>query len=49
VSARVNDARNDGADLIVPVGRPQPAPPATDAPPEDRPRSSDEDAQGSLF
>ena len=49
VSARVNDARNDGADLIVPVGRPQPAPPATDAPPKDRPRSSDEDAQGSLF
>ncbi|KAB1074748.1 SOS response-associated peptidase [Methylobacterium planeticum] len=48
VSARVNDARNDDASLIVPVGRPQAA--ATRAlPPEDRPRSSDEDAQGSLF
>jgi putative SOS response-associated peptidase YedK len=49
VSARVNDARNDGADLIVPVGRPQPAPPAPDIPRADRPLSSDEDAQGSLF
>ncbi|GJE41190.1 SOS response-associated peptidase [Methylobacterium soli] len=49
VSARVNDARNDGADLIVPVGRPQPAPPVPDIPRADRPLSSDEDAQGSLF
>jgi hypothetical protein len=35
--------------VIVPVGRPQPAPPAPDIPRADRPLSSDEDAQGSLF
>jgi putative SOS response-associated peptidase YedK len=48
VSARVNDARNEGADLAVPVGRAGPAPIAN-IPPKNRPRSSDEDAQGTLF
>ncbi|WP_419951479.1 SOS response-associated peptidase [Methylobacterium sp.] len=48
VSARVNDARNEGAGLAVPVGRAGPAPIAN-IPPKDRPRSSDEDAQGTLF
>ncbi|GJE18795.1 SOS response-associated peptidase [Methylobacterium marchantiae] len=48
VSARVNDARNDGPDLVVPVGRPEPEP-VSDTPRERRPLSSDEDAQGTLF
>ena len=47
VSTRVNDARNEGEDLIVPVG--QPAPSRIVAPPGARPLSSDEDAQGALF
>jgi putative SOS response-associated peptidase YedK len=48
VSARVNDARNEGADLAVPVGRARPET-VSDIPPEERPLSSDEDAQGTLF
>lgn len=48
VSGRVNDARNDGPDLIEPLGRPQPAPPLPEAGAR-APRSSDEDAQGRLF
>jgi putative SOS response-associated peptidase YedK len=49
VSARVNDARNDEAGLIEPIGRPQAGTPERAAPPEDRPRSSDEDGQGRLL
>ena len=49
VSARVNDARNDDPGLIEPVGRPQAGSPERAAPPEDRPRSSDEDGQGRLL
>lgn len=49
VSGRVNAVRNDDADLIAPVGRPQPAASKPDAPPAEQPRSSDEDAQGALF
>ena len=49
MSARVNDARNDGAHLILPVGRRRPSPAAREATPPDRPLFSDEDAQGSLF
>lgn len=49
VSPRVNDARNDGPDLVLPLEKPKGAPAAPARPPEDRPRSSDEDAQGRLF
>ncbi|MCJ2007571.1 SOS response-associated peptidase [Methylobacterium sp. J-092] len=49
VSDRVNAVRNDDAALIEPVGRPQPAIPPADRPAAEQPRSSDEDAQGSLF
>jgi putative SOS response-associated peptidase YedK len=38
VSPRVNDARNDGPDLVVPL-----------TPPKDRPRSGEADGQGMLF
>ena len=49
VSDRVNAVRNDDADLIVPIGRPQPAATQTNIPEAERPLSSDEDAQGDLF
>lgn len=49
VSARVNDARNDGPDLVVPLAAPKPARTDPVTPPVDRPRSSDEDAQGVLL
>jgi putative SOS response-associated peptidase YedK len=49
VSDRVNAVRNDDAALIEPVGRPQPSTPPADRPAAEQPRSSDEDAQGSLF
>ncbi|KQT93118.1 hypothetical protein ASG60_06860 [Methylobacterium sp. Leaf469] len=49
VSPRVNDARNDEPDLVVPLEQPSVAPEAPGIPAKDRPRSSDEDAQGSLF
>lgn len=49
VSARVNDARHDDADLIVPCMHPQAPDHGQAAPAADRPRSSDEDAQGLLF
>jgi len=38
VSPRVNDARNDGPDLVVPL-----------TPPKNRPRSGEADGQGMLF
>jgi len=49
VSPRVNDARNDGPDLVVPLSQPRGATTPPDTPQEDRPRSSDTDAQGMLF
>lgn len=49
VSPRVNDARNDGPDLVVPLSQPRGATTPPDTPQEDRPRSSDADAQGMLF
>ena len=49
IGPRVNDARNDGPDLVVPLAKPKGAPEATATPAADRPRSSDEDAQGLLF
>lgn len=49
VGSRVNDVRNDDADLIAPVGRPRPASPPLDQDAAATPRSSDEDAQGALF
>lgn len=49
VSPRVNDARNDDAGLIEPVARPRAGTPDPGGPSASRPRSSDEDGQGSLF
>lgn len=49
VGTRVNDARNDEPGLIEPVATPRPGAAMTGATPADRPRSSDEDAQGMLF
>ena len=49
VSSRVNDARNDGPDLVVPVAKPKGTRELPGTPAADRPRSSDEDAQGALF
>ncbi|MGV7030766.1 SOS response-associated peptidase [Methylobacterium symbioticum] len=49
VSPRVNDARHDDAGLIEPLAQARPGSPEPQAPAEDKPRSSDEDEQGSLF
>ena len=49
VSPRVNDARNDDPGLIEPLARPRAGSAEPEAPPEDRPRSSDEDGQGRLL
>ncbi len=49
VSARVNDVRNDDAGLIEPLSRPESAATPPAEPRAARPRSSDEDGQGSLF
>ncbi|NEU11542.1 SOS response-associated peptidase [Methylobacterium sp. BTF04] len=49
VGPRVNDARNDAPDLVVPLETPQRTRTDSLQPPADRPRSSDEDAQGALF
>ncbi len=49
VSPRVNDARNDDAGLIEPVARPRAGTADPGGPPAEKPRSSDEDAQGRLF
>ncbi len=49
VSPRVNNVRIDAPDLIEPLDTPRPGAPETDRPPAERPRSSDEDAQGALF
>ena len=49
VSPRVNNARIDEPDLIVPLASPHPGSPERGRPSAEQPRSSDEDAQGALF
>lgn len=49
VSPRVNNARIDAPDLIEPLDTPRPGESQADRPAAERPRSSDEDAQGALF